>query len=675
VRKLNLKPVLLLLMLVMGVKSQNEKGCGFLFAQDAARRQYPDYDKQLKLIEEFKVNGGSKLSAVTITIPVVFHVLHQNGSEDISDAQIQNAITILTRDFRKNNSDTISIVVQFKNLAADCNIEFKLANIDPNGKCTNGITRHFDEKTDWTPDLAYYTYTWPPSKYLNIYVVKTMQSGAAGYTYLPGTVPPNADAIVMLHNYVGSIGTSNSFTSRTLTHEVGHWLGLPHIWGSTNSPGVACGDDGVTDTPITKGHQSCNLSNAITCTPLVVENIQNYMEYSYCSKMFTIGQSNKMNGVLASTLGNRNSVVSTSNMIATGIINPNYNCAPKAEFNSSILSVCELGTVSFSDYSYNGAVDNWLWSSPGASNTSVMQNGSLTFTSSGLLPVKLKVSNSFGADSITKTNYIVSLANSGASLNTVQDFENGTFPNNQWIGSIPQYGSGFAQTTTVGASGQNCLFINNFIDNPNEPANVFTPKFNLTNVTGAQLSFKYAYSQKGNSNDELRIYITTDCGLTWNLIYTKTGSALATTSPSNAAAFVNPQVSEWKTELVSLLSYQGNSTAHLRFEFTSDPNGSGNNFFIDDINTTGVVGLKELNDLASTITMFPNPAKTTVKLKSNTKVIDEVVMTDVAGRILGVVKGENNFDMQVSLNGISSGIYFLNVKVGDNVVCKKLIIE
>jgi len=653
--------------------AQNEKGCGFNYAQDKLRKAYPDYDARLKQFERMEFGTANKSAAATVTIPVVFHVLHLNGSENISDAQIQSAIDVLNIDFRKLNSDTTSIVVQFKNLAADVNVQFKLASLDPDGKCTNGITRHYDSKTNWDVDQDYYTYTWPREKYLNIYVVKSMTSNAAAYTFLPGTAPPVMDAIVSLDDYVGKIGTSSTGRSRTLTHEVGHWLGLPHIWGSTNNPGVSCGDDGVSDTPITKGHSWCNLANAIDCTPTVVENLQNYMEYSGCPRMFTIGQSTKMNGVLTG-FSERINLVSASNMTATGIVNPNYNCAPKAEFLITSKSTCEGNQVTFTDHSYNGTVSSWLWSSIGASNTSTLQNGLLTFTSSGLMPVKLKVGNSFGSDSTTKINFIAVMANNGSTLNVAQDFEIGSYPNNQWIATPPQFGSGFAQTSTVGASGQKCLYVNNYGDNPNGKVELFSPKFDLTNVTGAQLSFKYAYSQKGNSADDLTVFISTNCGQSWSTIYGQVGSGLATTAaPTNTTAFI-PMSNQFKTELINIGSYQGNSSVHFKFAFTPDAGGPGNNFFIDDINLTGTVGLKEIGLSSNDIKLYPNPANTLVNLFCSVD-IKQVDVFDLLGKQIESIQGSNSNEQIIEVSQLAKGVYFIKVTSNSGSAFKKLVIE
>lgn len=671
--KCNFYLLLFLLAMPLLNNAQNGVGCGFIAAQEMASKQYNEYDRKLKLVENFQNQNYQRSATTTVTIPVVFHVLHQGGAENITDAQIQSAVAILTRDFRKKNSDTTNIVVPYKNLAADVNVEFKLANKDPDGKCTNGITRHFDEKTNWVMDLNNYTYTWPNDKYMNVYVVNSMPN-AAGYTFLPGTVPVSADAIVILHNYVGEIGTSSAYTSRALTHEVGHWLGLSHVWGNTNNPGVACGDDGVSDTPITKGHGFCNLASPIDCTPGVPENIQNYMEYAFCSNMFTIGQSNLMNGIMGSSIANRNNVVSAANMVATGIINPNYNCAPKPDFKAVDHITCQNGTLVFYDQSYNGNVNNWWWSSPAAQSTSTLQNGSLTFVNSGLVPVKLKVSNTFGSDSLSKPNFVTVLSNTGATINVSEGFENAVFPNSNWIASVPQYGGSFIQSQTTGASGVKSLYVNNYTDNPNEPVYLYSPRFNLNNVTGAQLTFKYAYAQQNANDDRLRVFVNTDCGSTWNLIYDKSGNTLATSSPVNSSAFT-PTLGDWRSESVSLSGYQGNSNVFLKFEFTSDITGSGNNLYLDDINLTGTVGLKENSTAGSTIRLFPNPASETAFISSQNNVITAIELTDITGKKLIAEENLSAKAYSVHLNDLSAGVYVIKISCGSYYEYKKLVVE
>ncbi|MCB0765141.1 MAG: hypothetical protein KDB84_10580, partial [Flavobacteriales bacterium] len=234
--------------------------------------------------------GGS-----TYTIPVVFHIIHNNGIENISDAQVEDAIRILNEDFNKLNADWDNVRPEFLNIVGDVGVNFALATKDPQGNCTRGITRTVSALTDdGTQDMKDLI-QWPRNKYLNVWTC-AYADGAAGYTYTPGTANffSSGDGIVLLHNYTGAIGTSSPGRSRALTHEVGHWINLSHTWGSSNEPGIATncnGDDNVSDTPNTIGWTSCNLSGT-TCGSL--DNVENYMDYSYCSKMFTNGQATRM---------------------------------------------------------------------------------------------------------------------------------------------------------------------------------------------------------------------------------------------------------------------------------------------------------------------------------------------------------------------------------------------
>ncbi|MDO8998615.1 MAG: M43 family zinc metalloprotease [Bacteroidota bacterium] len=664
-----MKNILLYSLLIIGfiTKAQNGFKCGqieaydYLFSQDKTAKSR--VETLIKNANEQSLNSSQlKTVASTYTIPVVFHILHLGGSENISDAQINNAMVILNRDFAKKNPDTTSIISLYKPIAADCQIEFKLATLDENGNCTNGITRHYTQKTDWTTSFSNYIYTWDPSKYLNFYVVRTLQNGAAGYTYLPGSVGAVADAIVVLHSYVGSIGTSNGFSSRTLTHETGHWFNLQHVWGSTNQPGVACGDDGVGDTPITKGHNSCNLNSAV-CTNGVVENVQNYMEYAYCSRMFTQGQKTRMHNCIISGVAGRNNLSSNSNLIATGVINPVTGCAPTAEFIFNPVT-CIGNNFSFTDYSFNGQATNWLWSSPFAMNTSTLQNGVLSFTNSGITSVKLKVGNAFGEDSVVKQNLIVLAGTNSGTLNLIQGFETGVFPDNNWIASIPQYGGSFITNTVTAATGTNCVWVNNFYDNPNGAVSIYSPMYNFQNIINApQLTFKYAYTQQvATNNDALKVFASINCGTTWTQLYSKSGTQLNTTGTLSSTPYLMPQPNEWVTETVGLSSFIGNQNLVLKFEFTPFVSAPGNNIFIDDINISGTVGVKENTSFLNSISVYPNPSSEILNVEF--EMLDDknvkIQLLNALGQVLindTPVIQHSAFNIQ----HLTSGIYFLKL--------------
>ncbi|MBA3681769.1 MAG: T9SS type A sorting domain-containing protein [Bacteroidetes bacterium] len=658
------------------ITAQTEFKCGFLEANEYLfkedRTAKKRFDDLIKAANELDSKGSLQKSALsTYTIPVVFHILHLGGSENISDAQITDAMKILNRDFAKKNADTTNIINQYKPIAADCQIEFKLASLDENGQCTNGITRHYTVNTDWTPSFSNYIYTWDRTKYMNVYVVKTMQAGAAGYTYLPGTASANADAIVLLHNYTGSMGTANPFTSRTLTHETGHWFNLQHVWGSTNQPGVACGDDGVTDTPVTKGHTNCSLGSAV-CSSGVVENVQNYMEYAYCSRMFTQGQKTRMHNCIIGGIAGRDNLSSNGNLIATGLINPITTCAPKAEFVSDPVT-CIGNTLNFTDYSYNAPVTTWLWSSPSTANTSTLQNGVLSFTNSGLATVKLKVGNAFGEDSITKQNVIVLAGTNSGTLNLTQGFET-LFPDNNWIASIPQFGGAFKTNTVTAATGTNCAWIDNFYDNPNVPVSIYSPLYNLQNlVSTPQFEFKYAYAQQAtNNNDVLKVFVSINCGSTWVQLFSKTGTQLSTTGSVITTAYLNPQPAHWKTEMLSLASYQGSQQVAFKIEFT--PNG-GNNVYVDDINVTGTVGLKENSSVLNEVFVYPNPFSNKLSLKGNEiNKINSIQLFDILGKEIVTELKANNEELKIiNVESVNAGIYFLKLNSAEGSKTVKII--
>ncbi|MBO2013173.1 M43 family zinc metalloprotease, partial [Hymenobacter negativus] len=310
-----------------GTDAEQER---YYAAHPGSREARQAYYQQLEALAQNQQRGAAYVTDVTI--PVVVHVLHAGGVENISDRQINSAINQLNIDYQKLNPDTVDIISLFRPIAASVGFRFRLAKKDPNGNCTTGITRHYVPAVynDAQNGSVHATGVWDQARYLNIWVVNSISSGAAGYV-TPPNLPTNArDGFVVLHDYFGTQGTSTLFKGRAATHEVGHYFGLSHTWGGTNTPGSGnCnGTDNVPDTPPTDGSQTCNLSYA-PCGQ--VTNVQNFMDYSYCFRMFTQGQRALMRTILAS---NRSVLTSQANLVATGT-NDGYvapDCAPLAAF-------------------------------------------------------------------------------------------------------------------------------------------------------------------------------------------------------------------------------------------------------------------------------------------------------------------------------------------------------
>ena len=696
--------------------AQDLKHCGSTEMQQAFWAANPDlYQEYLKenarlqaIDKQAAANGykdNSRLSAPTYIIPVVFHVIHEYGTENISDAQIKDAIKVMNTDWRKQTPDTANTVAAFKGKEADIGVEFRLAAKDPAGNCTNGIERIVSTLTNSASDNSKLTYwngsaitttavkgNWPPTKYLNIWTAKTIgtaPNNTAAYAYYPGGSSAANDGIISLSNYVGSIGTSSPYTSHTLSHEAGHYLNLQHTWGSTNNPGVACGDDAVSDTPITMGHTTCVLTDA-TCTSGVIENVQNYMDYSYCPTMFTAGQKTRMLAAITSSTGGRNNLWTAANLTATGVTTPAVLC--KADFQSSNTTntVCQGNTLTFTDLSWNGVPTGWAWTfSGGTPSTSSAQSPVIQYTSSGTYDVALTVTNTSGSVSATKTAY-VTVNPSTAKYSTAfysEGFEGAAIPNSDWsVNNVLPGGNTWTQTAVAAATGTKSVRIVNASTYDTYVDELMGPSVDMTKITGTNptLYFKVANAQKAatgtGSADKLQLYVSTNCGLSWTLRKTLTGAALSTAGV-NATWTTPASASEWVTQNSLLSGYTSQANLYFMFRFTSN---GGNNVYIDDINISGTSTTGIQDEIASNLdfNIYPNPAQdnTVISFTILDKQKVDIKMYDVLGRVVSSVfdgnlnAGEHQYPITDKAN-LSSGVYFVKLTVGGENFTKKVIIK
>ena len=663
--------------------------CGTDMMVRKSLSQHPELQAQRDELEAFTRQFTSSNERALKVIPVVFHVIHNYGSENIAKTQIEDAIRILNEDYQLLNSDQNEVIPAFASIVANVGFEFRLAQLDPNGNCTDGITRTVSTLTFSADDNVKDLVVWPRNKYLNVWVVDNISFGAGGYAYLPGSAQAATDGIVVLHTQLGSIGTSggSNFSARTLTHEVGHWFNLLHTWGDTNSPGDAANcssDDNVTDTPNTIGvaGQNCNLAQ-VTCGSL--DNVQNYMDYSSCAKMFTNGQKTRMLAAINSGTASRNNLWTDANLLATGVNDAAVPCSPIADFKASGLAACTNANITFQDQSYNSSVDgtwNWNWSFPGGTpSSSTVQNPVVTYSSPGSYSATLNVSNSSGSNSKTKSNYIT-ISTSTPSLVSpiVEGFEIAAFPQNtsdatmnwRYEGSVS---NGFARTTTAFASGAASLKYNNLSIATDNSSSVISPVIDFSAVTSpATMTFKVAYARRSTStNDKLEMWISSDCGKTWSRRYSKVGATLATTTSLVNSTFV-PTAAQWRTETVSVAPLVGESHGMIKFTVIDS---SGNNLYIDDINLVnspaGVgISTPSLDEYVTQI--FPNPGMGNAQLTFGLFKSEDVTLEllDVTGRVIGnkylgtKQAGEYTLGLnEISGSSFSSGLYLIRIQAGN----------
>lgn len=278
------------------------------------------------LAEEDVYGFGSEV----ITIPVVVHVVYNNATENISEAQINSQIDALNELFRATNSGANSVVADFAPLVADLRIQFALAERDPDCEPTSGITRTATTVSSFAGNQTLATPTarnpvkfnssggrngWPSDKYLNLWVCD-VTGGTLGYASFPAELStrPAEDGVVMDYTAFGTTGTVSSTYNlgRVTAHEVGHWLNLRHIWGDDQNADDTCsGSDGVDDTPNQAlPNTTCPTSPSVSCTNGPAGDMfMNHMDYTtdVCRTMFTLGQHVRaaatLFGVRASLIG------------------------------------------------------------------------------------------------------------------------------------------------------------------------------------------------------------------------------------------------------------------------------------------------------------------------------------------------------------------------------------
>lgn len=660
-----------------------------LFADDPAARVAAEA-KQHALLEQSRVYDRST-SPPTYIIPVVFHIVHNYGFENIADAQVMDAMNILNRDFRKLNGDTAQIISPFDTLAADAEIEFRLAQLDPNGNCTNGIERIASMET-YVGDDGSKLNAWPRDRYLNVWVVRQTFPGVAGYSYFPAMVDPvsmaHLDGIVMLHDFIGSIGTASVTTSRFFTHEVGHWLGLQHPWGP-GSPGITCGDDGIADTPVTMGFTSCsNLSNSDICNPGTPENVQNYMENSYCQRMFTSGQRNFMHAALNSTISQRSNLWTNGNLSATGVFSSAVVCTPHTDFKANRRMLCEGASVTFTDLSWGSSATAWQWTLSGpATLTSTQQNPLFAMNTAGVYDVTLIAGNSAGADTITRAGYLL-VSGDTATFSSLysESFEvPGTI---MYMGYIAndQYGNGtiFTQSDSVGHTGTGSAVLNNSEGCLyGDKDDLITPSYHLSYNTGMQLQFVYAYAAKdtaGTSAQTLKLYSSIDCGSTWTARWTRTGTALETASPVLNGPFVPAGTMDWDTITVNLPSSLAQDNVRFKFEFTSPDDNMAKELYIDEINILATnVGVNEQTS-SSSFEVYPNPGNGNSVLAYSLSGTEDVsyAVYDVSGRLISSVdlgqQSAGYYSLPLSAVALAPGTYMIRVTTGEAVSAKKFVV-
>ncbi len=577
------------------------------------------------------------------TIPVVFHIIHNAGEavgtgRNIPASYAQSQIDVLNEDFRRilgtNGYNTHPD-------GADTQIEFCMAMRRPDGSAfaEPGINR-IDAGVAGFGAAPYSTafvdatikpYTnaqgWDPNVYMNIWICE-LSGGVLGYAQFPTTAIGGmgcgaqsvvTDGVVFTTTSIGKSAVTGNpgpyNEGRTATHEVGHWLGLRHIWGDG-----ACGvDDFCSDTPLSDAANfGCPTTNSCV-DPAGDPNdmVENYMDYTddLCMNIFTNDQKMRMRTVL------ENSPIRASLIRSDACVPPNPNDASIVNVLNPIGDNCpgsitpvvtlrnrganNLTSATINYQIDNGPVTTFAWTgniAPSGETNVTLPAFTSTLGVHTLRSYSTQPNGTVDPSPLYDTTSLDFAVSEGYMPNYSQDFESGTFPPDlRWNIVNPnndcyEWTAGTG-TSSAGVGNNACPLMPNFNNGTNQDEYLYTPIFILPcNATFAQIHFDVAYRQRVSTvNDRLRIEISEDCGATWNPtpIYDKSGATLSTGGALNAF-FVPSAAGDWRNETIDLNAFVTSVSKNVRFRFRATNGGNGGNLYIDNFSFT-VVTPAEIN--------------------------------------------------------------------------------
>jgi PKD repeat protein len=585
-------------------------------------------DKKERAITQHIVNG-------VYYIPVVVHVVHNGEAigtgRNLSVATIQSQIDVLNEDFRRilgtpgynTHPD-----------GADTQIEFCLARRRPNGTAfppgEDGINRINRNTQGWTApphSTAYINGTikpfctqtqfggWDAADYMNFWSID-LEGGLLGYAQFPTTVlggmdcdaqSAATDGVVMDHLTVGKSafnGQPGPFNEgRTATHEIGHWLGLRHIWGDGG-----CGvDDFCNDTPRSDAaNTGCVVTNScVDPAPDPNDMVQNYMDYSddLCMNIFTNDQKMRMRTVL------ENSVIRATLITSDACTPPTTNDAAIVAITEPFGDNCPGGispvvtlrnrggnnlTSAVINYTLNnGAPTTFNWTgtiAPGASANVTLPAftaplGVHLFKAYPTLP-----NGAADPDSFNDTSGIFFAVSNGYQPDYLQDFEAGIFPPDaRWYVDNPNGDCfewvGGPCTSSTGNSNNVAALMTNFGNGTTQDEYLYTPYFILPcNATSASFDFDKAYRRRANGvNDRLRVDMSLDCGTTWVNVFDQAGTVLQTNATVLNGYYIPTAAGDWAPVSINLLPYVSASSETVQFRFRATCAGNGGNLYVDNV--------------------------------------------------------------------------------------------
>lgn len=379
----------------------------------------------------------------------------------------------------------------------------------------------------------------------------------------------------------------------------------------------------------------------------------------------------------------------TDSITKEAYITVSATAVPNVDFIASTNAICVGETVYFTDLTEN-CPTAWHWSfDPGTityldGTSESSQNPVVQFDGAGSYTVSLTAVNTAGSSSNTKTDYIHS---GGIGIPFIEDFEMGTFAERSWGVDNPDNDKTWAIDTVQGTSPGNRAAWMNFFNYYSMGARdrLISPSLDFSAYPDVYLSFKHAYAQRYNQKDSLIVYISTDCGTTWERVWGMgpDGSGVFATAPANAEFFAPASEDDWcdggngaNCFTIDLSAWGGMSDVKIAFE---SYNNFGNNLYLDNVLVDFTYGTEELDKTSSSIAVIPNPSQGlfTVSIDKIEGSVEMQIFDLMGNKIYNksVNPGTSVHRESIDLSAYAKGIYFIRITNESINSVKKIIIE
>ncbi|KAA6439107.1 T9SS type A sorting domain-containing protein [Dyadobacter flavalbus] len=668
--------------------------------QPALKVRFSQREARLKQIIHARMAAGKSLKTTgEITIPVVFHVVLTRQSL-VTDAQILAQLDTINKDYAGLNASADKIPLYFKPLFGQSGIRFCLAQRTPNDVPSTGIVRYTTLKTsfDYTTNQLKHAESggadaWDTDRYLNIWITD-LSSTTLGYATFPDDGVPDEQGVAIDYSSLPGGSATGYNQGKTLTHELGHYFSLFHIWGDDN--GTCTGTDEVEDTPNQSNSTSTCRTGMVTdrCTTSAPGIMyQNYMDYTpdACLYMFTKMQVARMeaayetyrsllslsNGCVPVNLKNKDAsigaITEPEQRLCSNVFAPKVTLVNKGkEILTSVIihAVIDNGTVQ--NYNWRGSLQTYQ-------ETSVTLPSLTTIEGNHILSVY--TSNPNGGTDEDASNDEAEFAfiyYEAFDAPVTESFE-GLFPPAGWDIVNPDRGSTWQKTTAAAKTGNASVRIANFNNQEIGQRDFLrSPTVNIAGADSAYVSFQVAAATYTNASavqnvwDTLQVMISTDCGQTYTSVYKKWGPSLVTRSTAVQTAFV-PVANEWRQEQINITGFINSGEVLVAFVNT---NGNENNIFLDDINIRTVTVNPNLKEAGFLVTPNPTNGAVSVQFYPHPAGLQSVEIYNVNGQKIAeqVIAGAvstNVYDFD--LTNSPSGLYIVKAVFEDRVLTKKIV--